>query len=141
MLIIQDIALVILTRKHLLAMLICFTDVIKHNILNMRMCGSNEFEQVKSWGSIASIGQIVASLLLKMFINDNKRCHIPLTQELNSIFKCKKAIHDPTGPKIKYNILMCTHVSLVEVARPKLIRDLLVNLTDQLRRQKLGLLA
>ena len=49
------------------------------------------------------MGNIAASVLLKLFINGNNRCQTtdaPLEHERNSIFKCKQhTIHDPWWTK------------------------------------------
>jgi len=51
-------------------------------------------------------GQIAVSVLLKLCISDNKRCHITDAHERNSIFKSKQyTIYDPWGPE-KYNYTM-----------------------------------
>jgi len=48
-------------------------------------------------------GKTAASVLLKLLISSNERCHTtdaPLAHEQNSIFKCKQhTIYDPRGPE------------------------------------------
>ena len=49
-------------------------------------------------------GKIAASVLLKLFISSNERCHTtdaPLAHEQKSFFKCKQhTLLDPKGPEL-----------------------------------------
>jgi len=61
----------------------------------------------KSYGSILCMGKIAASVLLKLFINGNAKCHsidALLSHKRRSIVKCKQhTIHDPKGlEKLNY---------------------------------------